>query len=1364
MYFANRNGVLEYDGVSWRLIKMPNLSVVRSLDADQNGRIYVGAQNEFGYLAPDSIGQMRYVSLINFVPEKNRQFLDVWLTFSTTNNVFFLTDYSLFRWTPQNLSEHSEIHYTDSKQVEGKLHFWRRYPRITDIYKVWNRIYAIQKDLGLFVVNEDSLQPVLTRGQINPHEIYAMLPYTAPSIKGSSRQILVGSRTEGLMLYDGHSFRPFNTDPAVANFLTQYHLFWGVALNDNKFALGTEIGGLVIIDNRGGLLTIIDKNSGLRDSGVNYLYPDRTGGLWVAMTDGLARVEYNAPFSTYQEASGLSTTTFDIIRHNEKLYVTNFSDIHVLSRSDRQGSSPIFKPLGISDRCYSLVTVNNELLAATRNGTYLINDDQATLIDSINTYVLYPSEHYPGQVYAGLLENGLAILRQDRDQWRLSGRVPGIKGEVDFIAEEKSGALWLSMTQKGVLRVDLSGMSLPMNLEQPGIKIEHYAKSSGLPDGSVEIYPLSTHIIFSTRQGLRRFDSRTHKFFPDSTLGTEFANMTNDYLLLREDRLGNIWMAIDSGGQHRIGKAVLRENGDYIWNFTDFNRMANSAKIKVVYPDEKNVVWFGNTNGLIRYKPSMTLSNKNSFSLLIRRVTIAEDSIIYGGTSIGKDERSIAVASAKKPVLDYNINALRLEYAATSYDDPAQNRYQTFLEGFDKDWAGWTTESQKDYTNLPEGSYRFRVRAKNVYDHHSQEAMYAFSVLPPWYRTWWAYLCYATAILGSFYGIRRYELNRQRLKHDLKLKQLQAAEERREAERFGELDQLKSHFFANISHELRTPLTLVLGQIENIRRNLTDTRNAERLIMARRNGQRLLILINQLLDVNKLEAGKMRLQARPDDLPLLFRRVVHNFESAATHKGVSLSFVEEKPVAAGNDANGAHLRPLYFDPEMMNKVMYNLVSNALKFTPAGGAVEVRVDRGAWIVERDTKGEGPFDKLRIDSGEKGEKQAANSGKFVRIRIKDTGEGIPAEKLPHIFDRFYQADGSQTRAHEGSGIGLALVHELVKLHHGDIRVNSEMGKGTVFTIRLPLGMAHLKPEQIAASGAVKEKKDVEQGTRYIGREVKRGTRDALEHQNTQTLKQQILIVEDNADLRDYMRDVLNDNHEILEAANGGDGLVIAREMMPDLIISDVMMPVMDGFAFSKQIREDQRTSHIPIIMVTARAADADKLAGLEMGVDAYLVKPFNPDELRLRVRKLIEIRQQLRERFSAETIIKPADVSVESQDQSFLKTVVETVDTGMEAEGFGVETLCRAVGMSKRQLQRKLKALINQTPVQLIRSLRLQRAKQLLEQNAGTVSEIAFRVGFNNLSYFTKMFRGQFGVAPSAVNTAKKGYDGDGDKQG
>jgi signal transduction histidine kinase/DNA-binding response OmpR family regulator len=530
-----------------------------------------------------------------------------------------------------------------------------------------------------------------------------------------------------------------------------------------------------------------------------------------------------------------------------------------------------------------------------------------------------------------------------------------------------------------------------------------------------------------------------------------------------------------------------------------------------------------------------------------------------------------------------------------------------------------------------------------------------------------------------------------------------------------ELLEARSRFFANVSHELRTPLTLILGPLDDVLGALEDRRDdggaqreasalAAPLRRVRRNARRLQRLIDQLLDLAKLEAGHLQFQPRRGRLAPFVRGVTESFAEHAEREGIDLQF------SADEEASDLALD---FDPDKLETVAVNLLSNALKFTPEGGTVRVSVER-------------------------------EDGGAASLRVRDTGPGIPAEELPHLFDRFHQAADSTLRQKEGTGIGLAFAKELTELHGGEIDVESEPGFGTEFTVRLPVECESAGGRERGSAGEGKGERQAEET--LAGGEVER---DEVEETTGEAATEgaTVLVVEDNADVRAYVRDGLGETHEVREAADGREGLEVARAVVPDLVVTDVMMPGMDGYAFCRTLKEDPVLDHIPVVMLTAKAEREHRIEGLEAGADAYLGKPFSRRELQVRVENLLADRRRLRKRFSDEVLVQPSEVDVPSADERFIERAREAVEEHMGDADFDVDAFAEAVGMSRRQLQRKLKAVADQTPSAFVRRIRLGRGAQLLAQDYGTVSEIAYEVGFGSPSYFTKCFRETFGTTPS-----------------
>ncbi len=529
----------------------------------------------------------------------------------------------------------------------------------------------------------------------------------------------------------------------------------------------------------------------------------------------------------------------------------------------------------------------------------------------------------------------------------------------------------------------------------------------------------------------------------------------------------------------------------------------------------------------------------------------------------------------------------------------------------------------------------------------------------------------------------------------------QSAKEKAEAEKVMDMDKIKSRFFANISHEFRTPLTLIQGPLQQIEETLKGKEGivnvpVRHLKTMRRNTDRLLELVNQLLDLSKLDSGKMKLQIIKGDVLQLLKILTGSFESMAERKGIHyhVHFPEQTHI-------------VFFDKDKLEKIFSNLLANAFKYTPEQGSVSVMVD-------------------------------AEEGR-LRFSIEDNGPGISKKELDKIFDRFYQVEGTEDK---GSGIGLALVKELVDLYRGQISVSSEPGKGSRFKVSLPIDKNLFKENELVYGEWHAEQV-------FINKSYEKEEPLSVNKESMQSQLPLLLIVEDNNDLRSFIKETVQQQYQVSEAGNGKEGLEKAINDVPDIIISDVMMPLMDGFAMTTKLKKDERTSHIPVILLTAKAGQPYKLEGLETGADDYLIKPFDAKELMIRIGNLLQQRKLLRKRFAGEILMKPSEVAANSTDEKFLTNVMQSIEKNMSEEDFGVEELSRKVAMSRSQLHRKLIALTGQSPSEVLRHTRLLRAKELLQKKAGNPSEIAYQVGFNSHSYFSKCFKEEFGVSPGDV---------------
>jgi len=1164
-------------------------------------------------------------------------------------------------------------------------------------------LYLRQGNTGLVRMVDDSLQILPGCERFGTIKIYMIAPYL-------QQQLLIVTRGSGFFTYDPEKkvLNPFPTG-GVDRYLEEKEFYYGLCLSNGDYALATNRGGLVIIDHQGQLKKIFTKASGLQNDSVKNVYEDVEGNLWLALEKGISKIEYASSISIFDDnRSDLPGLVLAVSQHgpSDNLYVGTTRGLYFL----KSPSTLKFHQVpGISENCFSLVSTGNSVLAATQAGVFQVEKEKISRqVLQIPSYVLLPSRNNRERVWVGTVSGSYSLIDDKNRRWKEEKHF-NKEEPVRTIVEEPDGTLWLGTETRGTLKIEFS---IPNDLNSA--VITRYDTNHGLPGGSIRVFGAAGHVMFATNKGIYRFNKEKKSFTPDNTLGKQYGTGGNEVFRIAEDKNKNIWLH----SKNRNIQAIPQKDGSYRLNEKPFLRIP-PVGVNAIYPaPDGRAVWFAGNDGLIRYDTGIETKYDHPFHTLIRKVVVNGTLVFNGYRPGNKGQHPF-------PVVSYRDRNLRFEFAAPFFAAEPEIRYRYVLEGYDRSWSSWSKESQVAYTNLDGGTYTFRVQAKNVYENLGKEAAFGFRVLPPWYKTWWAFLLYTVAVIFLIFFIvkwRSWKLvqEKQRLEHIVKERTREINNKNRQleeqSEKLKEMDKVKSRFFANISHEFRTPLTLIMGPLEQMLSEDRDRKENKKLNLMLRNSQRLLNLINQLLDLSKFDSGTMKLQAQQHNIIPFLKGIVNSFDLSAAQHEVDLIF------QAGEDSI-----ILYFDPEKLEHIIGNLLINAVKFTPKGGKITVSA-------------------------------AVSAREFIEISIRDTGSGIPREQLEYIFDRFYQGEGSsQTHHLKGTGIGLALTRELVNLHHGKIDVHSSTGEksGTEFIIRLPLGKAHLKSEEIADTaspipGSPKDESlSIHPSPADLLLEEKENGTDSEEpgHETDSLEKDIILVVEDNADVREYMRSSLESAYSIVDAENGEKGREIAKEIIPDLIISDVMMPGMNGYELSRLLKKDVLTSHIPIILLTAKASEEDMLEGLETGADDYITKPFNTKILCARIKNLIDLRRQLQENLKREMTFQPVKSSISPVDREFLQDLHKTIEKNMGDTEFNVELLAKKMYMSRATIYRKIMGLTGETPTDYIRTYRLKRGAELLKVNYGTVIEVAMEVGFSSSAYFTKCFKDKFHQLPS-----------------
>jgi len=802
-----------------------------------------------------------------------------------------------------------------------------------------------------------------------------------------------------------------------------------------------------------------------------------------------------------------------------------------------------------------------------------------------------------------------------------------------------------------------------------------------------------------------------------------------------QDSKNRFWLTT----QNR-GIAMFSKDKGIIKYYTDKNGLANNQTLAILEDDE-HFLWVSTTNGLSKFDPETerfhNYSLKNGFQNNQFTYGAAckthEGELLFGGISgfnifnptkiksgdyfppivltdlkifnksvkIGDKKRDVltkSISETGKITLTYDQNSITLDFASFDYANSMGIQYSYFLNGFDKDWNEPSENRSATYTNLDPGEYTFQVKTISIDRKEcNQGPILTIVVRPPYWQTWWFRGLLFLAIAGILYLLIAFLLNKEKLKNDLVL-------ERLKAKKLHELDMMKLRFYTNISHEIRTPLTLILGPLEKMKNNtIPESEFKGHVEVMHRNATQLHQLINQLLDFRKMETGNLKLSLTCGDMVSFLAGIVGSFDKYAEEKEIELKFNSLKKEIITN-----------FDADKLGKIMNNLLSNAFKFTGKGGKVTVNLA------------------LIFDGEDNHPSMETTDKRVIEITVKDTGIGITVSNIEKIFTRFFQVDDGAKQT--GTGIGLALTKELVKLHNGNISVSSKPGKGSKFTIHLPYDELSDQEQRVLSTPSS-----------IAGAENTSTLKEDNVLEPTHAGQNIMLLVDDNPDVRYFIKSHFRTNYQVLEAENGLEGWTVALKTIPDIIISDVMMHDMDGFEFCRKIRKDERTSHIPIILVTALGSREHEIEGLSHGADDYITKPFDLVILQTKVENILSVRQSLRQKYASEMLLQPRNVILSSPDERFLQKAIEVVEKNIADPDLDIERFCSEIGVSRMQLYRKLNALTEMTVKEFVRSIRLKRAAQLLVQKKMNISEVAYAVGFRDLSHFRKCFKQEFGMS-------------------
>lgn len=810
----------------------------------------------------------------------------------------------------------------------------------------------------------------------------------------------------------------------------------------------------------------------------------------------------------------------------------------------------------------------------------------------------------------------------------------------------------------------------------------------------------SGRIWVGTREGLNLFDNKAGTF---RTFTKTDGLPDNTILTILEDDKHSLWITTPNG----LCNIILKNEGNNsdisfdIKNYDEVNNLQGKEfNENAALKTRAGELIVGGPYGLNIINPAHINTNQTKPEIVFTNFQVFNKNIEAGDRVNNRVVLKKSIIETQEIKLRFNENVFSIEFAALNFSRGNKDKYAYRLEGFNTDWLYTDgTQRRATYTNLDPGTYFFKVKALSNDGTPSEEKALKIIVLPPFWKTPLAFVLYALAIGGILFFARRLTVERAKMRFEVE-------QQRKEADRMHAIDAMKTKFFTNVSHEFRTPLSLILSPLDRILKTTHEPEEKTQLQLIHRNAKRLLHLINQLLDFRKMEVQEFKLHLAPGDIIKFTKDISYSFSDIAEQKNIEFSV-----------HSNAEKLETYFDRDKLEKILFNLLSNAFKYTPNNGKISIEL-------------------------------ISNDDDKFEIKVKDNGIGIPADKHERIFERFFQNDVPESMINQGTGIGLAITKEFVRLLEGTVHVTSEPDKGTCFTVILPVK----KISEEAGKTVIQNEwaNAAENGETRLNGSARSGEKNSK--------KATILIVEDNEDFRFYLKDNLKLKYIVVEASNGKEGWQKIKDIIPHLVVSDIMMPQLTGIDLSRRIKNDPRTSHIPIILLTAMESEETQLEGYHIGINDYIAKPFTFEILDARIKNLLQQQKQLKKDFQRQIEINPGQITITPVDEQFMKQTVEAVEKNISNTAYSVEDLSRDLFMSRVALYKKILALTGKTPVEFIRMMRLKRGAQLLEKSQMTISEIAYEVGFNNPKIFSKYFKEEFKVLPSQYQAGKQQQHG------
>lgn len=1249
-------------------------------------------------------------------------------------------------------------------KLDKKRKGFKRYYLANEADSVNNKILSLHIDAdgvlwvgtlsGLFIYEpeSDSLKSVYIR-ELTDNSVSAILE--------KDNHLYLASSKNGLLIYDRQKkriVRSYQTNsktlPVISNYIKDIY----IDKKDNIW-LGTYKDGVCVIKHDLSEVVQYNTSNGLSNNSIRCIKESPSGEMWVGTFDGLNIINPVTSRITSYKSGALS---------HHSVYSILFDRMQTIWIGTYAGGADYYNPYGHLFDFYNPGAVLNDNIgilgpSIEYDGTLYICSEGGGLISfdlkqhTFRQYTLPQNNDNPTRsIFKTIYLDGNRILCGTSQGEVYEFNLHSHQFSLFYQTTDRRPIYHISKSHSGQFIIGAismaEGLAFISNDGQRSVQSGFPVKGKGEVHFSHVICVCEVdndvYLIGTKSDGLFCYDKINHTLISYNQTNGFAAKSISSIL---KDRSGRIWISSIDGGLSELvlstGKfttynekngllnnqvcKVVEGNDNSLW-LTTLNGISNldlRTRNIINYSQESGIqvqefspcagirlsdnrIFFAGNNGFTLFNPNDIITNPNVPPVILDKLYI-NNNLVQPDDENGILKENIS--TQKKIVLKYNQTNIMIEYAALNYIFNNKNEYAYKLEGFDSEWNEVGNRRIAYYTNIPAGTYHFTVKGSNNDGIWNEEgATLEIIVLPPLWKTWWAYLIYFAVIIALIAFIIRYFTEKKRLQNNIRLKQM-------EAEVHEEYYQERNRLFTNFSHELRTPLTLIIAPLEEFvrRTDLVDDVHYKSKLMLR-NAQRLLRIVNNLMDLQKNESGTMKLQVSENDIIKFTHEAVASFQDLALYRNIHLKF-----------HHSSDRQLLWFDWNLLEKVYFNFLSNAFKNVPDGGSVSVELNVKA------------LSELAFFIPAKLNKYKNEKIQYLTLSIQDNGVGIAPNELEKIFRPFYQVAQNE-HSKSGTGIGLSLSKAIIEMHHGTVWAENAPESGAVFKFVIPIDKNLFSAEEITES--------TDNETVLLNVEL---PDNAYEADNSSKKQSTILVVEDNRDLNNYICSCLADKYNVIGVTNGEDALAKAVYLLPNLIITDLMMPKMNGIELIQQLKKDMNTSHIPIIMVTAKTGTDDIREGYAAGADEYITKPFDASILKVRVDNLIQNREKLKELYSKNFSLESLGVDVTSVDEKFMQKLYATLQQNIANSDLNLDAFCKELGLSKSNLYRKIKQITGYSPNEFIRNFRLETAAKMLKETDMTITEVYCAVGYNSLAYFSNCFKALYGMSPTEFKNKQEG---------